>query len=73
MFASLTRSEDVESHSMQPPASEDARRCRPEGIIRGGEDTWGVWGEELTWVSWRDLRGSVGDLRGLESRETLGS
>ena len=46
MFASLTLSEEVESHSMQPPASEDRRLCL--GIIRGGEDTWGMRGE-LTW------------------------
>ena len=76
MFASLTLSEDVESHSMQPPASDDRRLCL--GIIRGGEDTRGVRGElpwpdvprrgELTWLRCRERMGSVGDLRGLETR-----
>ena len=73
MLASFTLSEDGESHSMQPPASEDARLCLPGGMVRGGEETWGVrgetWGvrEEVTWVRCRDLRGRVGDLSGLES------
>ena len=55
MLASFTLSEDVESHSMQPPASEDARLCLPGGMVRGGEQTWGVreetWGvREETWA-----------------------
>ena len=62
-MASFTLSEDVESHSMQPPASEDARLCLPGGMVRGGEETWGVREE----VRCRDLRGRVGDLSGLES------
>lgn len=68
MLASFTLSEDtVESHSMQPPASEEARLCLPElGMVRGGEETGGVR-EEVTWPRCRDLRGRVGDLSGLES------
>ena len=66
MLASFTLSEDGESHSMQPPASEDARLCLPGGMVRGGEETWGERGE-VTWVRCRDLRGRVGDLSGLES------
>ena len=66
MLASFTLSEEVESHSMQPPASEDARLCLPGGMVRGGEETWGVR-EEVTWVRCSDLRGRVGDLSGLES------
>ena len=69
-MASFTLSEDVESHSMQPPASEDARLCLPGGMVRGGEEPWGVreetWGEREE-VRCRDLRGRVGDLSGLES------
>lgn len=65
MLASFTLSEDVESHSMQPPASEDARLCLPEGIVRGGEETWPVRGE-VTWLRCSDLRGRVGDLSGLQ-------
>ena len=62
-MASFTLSEEVESHSMQPPASEDARLCLPGGMVRGGEETWGVREE----VRCSDLRGRVGDLSGLES------
>ena len=66
-MASFTLSEDVESHSMHPPASEEARLSLPElGMVRGGEETWGV-SEEVTWLRCRDLRGRVGDLSGLES------
>ena len=75
MFASLTFSEDtVESHSMlstRIPASAETCLCFLGGIIRGGEETWGVREEAVTrprcsGARLRRLMGRVGDLRGLE-------